>query len=163
MLKTIAATLSGLLFAAATFTAQAPARPSTDALRAMLKTYLEVHALLAQDKFADLKGPAGTLASQAVALGKEGGELAKWASALASAKNIGAARDAFGQLSETLIEKVKADGTIDLASDLKVGYCPMIHRSWLQREDQVRNPYYGAAMSTCGYVKPANSYSKPAK
>lgn len=163
MLKTIAVTLSGLLIAAVALAAQAPAKTSTDALRAIVKSYLEVHALLAQDKFGEVKGPAGTLASQAVALGKDGAALAKSATALSSAKDIKSARDAFGQLSDTLIERVKADGTIDLASDLKVGYCPMIHKSWIQREDQVRNPYYGAAMLTCGYVKPANSYAKPAK
>jgi hypothetical protein len=163
MSKTIAATFAALLTAVVMPVAAQPSKSSGDALRAMLKPYLEVHALLAQDKFAEIKEPAAALASEAAALGTEGADLAKAAAALSNANDLKGARDAFGQLSDALIQKVKADGTIDPAAELKVGYCPMIHKSWIQRGDQVRNPYYGAAMLTCGEVKPANSYAKPAK
>ncbi len=30
----------------------------------------------------------------------------------------------------------------------------MVKRSWLQRGERVRNPYYGASMLTCGELKP---------
>jgi hypothetical protein len=153
MSKTIAATFAALLTAVVMPVAAQPSKSSGDALRAMLKPYLEVHALLAQDKFAEIKEPAAALASEAAALGTEGADLAKAAAALSNANDLKGARDAFGQLSESLIEKVKADGTIDSA-DLKLGYCPMINKPWIQRGDQVRNPYYGAAMLTCGNVKP---------
>ena len=163
MMKTLAATFSGLLVIGIAVAAQAPAKPSTDSLRAVVKTYLDVQALLVQDKFDDLKGPAGTLASQAAALGTGGADLAKAASALSAARDIKSARDAFGKLSDTLIQKVQADGTADLVSDLKVGYCPMVNKSWLQREELARNPYYGTAMATCGSVKPVSGDAKPAK
>jgi len=137
--------------------AQAPRSSSPDALRAIVKTYLDIHALLTQDKFDELKGPAGTLASQTAALGKEGAALAKAATAFASAKDLKVARDAFAPLSQALIAQVKADGSPDLASDLRIGYCPMNRNSWIQREEMARNPYYGTAMLTCGSVTPVSA------
>jgi hypothetical protein len=137
--------------------AQAPPSSSPDALRAIVKTYLDIHALLAQDKFDDLKGPAGTLASQTAALGRDGAALAKAATAFAGAKDLKVARDAFAPLSEALIGQVKANGSPDLASDLRIGYCPMNRRSWIQREEMARNPYYGTAMLTCGSVTPVGA------
>ncbi|RYG53246.1 MAG: DUF3347 domain-containing protein [Chitinophagaceae bacterium] len=32
-------------------------------------------------------------------------------------------------------------------------YCPMAKASWLSNENEIRNPYYGTAMLTCGEVK----------
>ncbi|RYF87461.1 MAG: DUF3347 domain-containing protein, partial [Chitinophagaceae bacterium] len=31
-------------------------------------------------------------------------------------------------------------------------YCPMKKASWLSSEKQIRNPYYGSSMLTCGEV-----------
>ena len=115
-MKTAAATFSALVLACASALAapQSPAASSTDALRAVVKTYLEIHALLTQDKFNDVKGPAGTLASQTAGLGKDSAELAKAATTFAAAKDVKSARDAFGPLSDALIARVKADGNKDL-------------------------------------------------
>jgi len=164
-MKTAALTFFALVLACAGVLAapQSQASSSTDALRGVVKTYLEIQALLTQDKFSDVKGPAGTLASQTAALGKDGAELAKAATTFAAAKDVKSARDAFGPLSDALIARVKADGSKDLVSDLKVGYCPMNSKSWIQREESARNPYYGTAMSTCGTVKPVAAAPKPAK
>ena len=164
-MKTAAATFSALVLACAGALAasQSPAASSTDALRGVVKTYLEIHALLTQDKFNDVKGPAGTLASQTASLGKDSAELAKAAATFAAAKDVKSARDAFGPLSDALIARVKADGNKDLVSDLKVGYCPMNSKSWIQREESPRNPYYGTAMATCGTVKPVGGPAKPTK
>jgi Cu(I)/Ag(I) efflux system membrane fusion protein len=164
-MKTAAATFSALVLvgAGALAASQSPAASSTDALRGVVKTYLEIHALLTQDKFNDVKGPAGTLTSQTAALGKDSAELAKAATTFAGAKDVKSARDAFGPLSDALIARVKADGNKDLVSDLKVGYCPMNSKSWIQREESPRNPYYGTAMANCGTVKPVGGPAKPAK
>jgi len=158
---TVAALLVTLSWVPASAFARAQAAkspsPSTEALRGIVRTYLDIQALLTQDKFDDLKGPAGTLSSQTAALGKDGADLAKAATALAGARDLTHARDAFGPLSDALIARVKADGSPALASDLKVGYCPMNRKSWLQREQLARNPYYGTAMVTCGSVTPVNA------
>ena len=156
--KIIVVILAAMLFGAGALEgAQAPPSSSPDALRAIVKTYLDIHALLAQDKFDDLKGPAGTLASQTAALGKDGAVLAKAATAFAGAKDLKVARDAIAPLSEALISQVKANGSPDLASDLRIGYCPMNRQSWIQREEMARNPYYGTAMLTCGSVTPVGA------
>ena len=33
---------------------------------------------------------------------------------------------------------------------VKVAYCPMLRKYWLQRGDKIQNPYYGQSMSDCG-------------
>lgn len=161
-MKTAVSTLSAVLVlgAAVAAAAQSPPPGATEALRAIVKSYLQAHASLTQDKFDDVKGPAGTMSSQAATLGKDGADLAKAASAFAAAKDLKTAREAFGPLSDALIARVKADGSPDLASDLRVGFCPMNRKSWIQREEQTRNPYFGPAMSTCGSVTPIANAGK---
>jgi hypothetical protein len=128
-------------------------RPS-DATRAIVKSYLEIQDQLAADHFEAVKGPAKQLTAQAVAAGKEGTDLAKAAAAFEKATDINAARQAFGPLSNAVIERVKADGSKEAAADLRLAYCPMVKNWWLQRGEQLRNPYYGTTMLTCGEFKP---------
>ena len=157
MISKVSVALAGVLLGVAVHAAQKPAAPaappSGDVTRAIVKTYLEVQAALAADRFEDVKGPARSLASQAAALGREGADLAKAATAFAAAADIAAARTAFAPLSDAVIARVKSDKSSDAASGLKLGYCPMVRQSWLQNGDQVRNPYYGTRMLTCGELK----------
>ena len=69
------------------------------------------------------------------------------------------AREGFGALSRELRKFTEA---FPAEADAYVVYCDMAKKSWLQDTPRVLNPYYGAAMATCGSVihKPA---SKPAK
>lgn len=131
----------------------AAAQTPPDTTTPLVKSYLEIQHALAADRFADVKAPAKTLASQASALGADGAAIAKAASAVESAADIGAARQAFGPLSDALIARVQAAGSRG-DGELKLAFCPMIRRSWLQRDAQIRNPYFGASMSTCGEFKP---------
>jgi hypothetical protein len=57
-------------------------------------------------------------------------------------------------LSDAVIALVQTDGFTEAAADLRLAYCPMAKRSWLQRDDRLRNPYYGSAMLSCGEFKP---------
>jgi hypothetical protein len=139
----------GIVFAPGVMAAQQGSASTGE----MVKAYLAVQAALASDKFADVAAPAKTLAEKATALGQAGADVAKAAAAVGAAADIAAAREAFGPLSDAMIARVKADGSSDAA--LRLGYCPMAKRSWLQREGAVRNPYYGAAMLTCGELKEA--------
>jgi hypothetical protein len=36
---------------------------------------------------------------------------------------------------------------------VKLAYCPMVRGSWLQKDETIRNPYYGKGMLTCGEFK----------
>jgi Protein of unknown function (DUF3347) len=149
-MKKFAFAITAVLFACIAMSAQ----PAPDATKAIVKSYLEIQAHLAADNFPDVKGPARTMKTQAVALGKPGEPIAKAAAAVETATDVSGARDAFGPLSDAVIALVQADGSRDAAADLRLAYCPMAKRSWLQREEQVRNPYYGSKMSSCGEFKP---------
>lgn len=61
---------------------------------------------------------------------------------------IDAKRDALKTLSKDLVAYTRkhkgGDGAIAEA------YCPMADASWIQAAPELRNPYYGAKMLTCG-------------
>ena len=33
---------------------------------------------------------------------------------------------------------------------VKVAFCPMVNKPWMQEGETLANPYYGKAMPTCG-------------
>lgn len=130
------------------------AQPPANATATIVEAYLEIHSVLASDRVDGVKGHARTIAAQARALGKEGADLATAAAAVESAADVKAARDAFGPLSEAVIARVKADPAFEAGSKLRLAYCSMADASWLQRGEQIRNPYYGSQMLTCGELRP---------
>jgi hypothetical protein len=71
---------------------------------------------------------------------------------LATAKDIAAARAAFGDLSTALTEYAQKTKS-GLGADVRIAYCPMVNKPWLTKDKTIRNPYYGAAMLTCGSFK----------
>lgn len=77
--------------------------------------------------------------------------LRKDASTIADAKDLAAQRKAFSNLSNNmsaLAEKFKlSDKTVYQQ------YCPMAKGYWLSNEKEIRNPYYGSSMLTCGSLK----------
>ena len=122
---------------------------ASDDVKAIVSSYLEVHAALASDRADAFKTPAGTLAARAESMGASGTKIAKAARKVEHAKNLQAARDAFVPLSDAVIAAAKAANL----PEVKVAYCPMAKASWLQKGDEVRNPYYGSQMLTCGEIK----------
>jgi Cu(I)/Ag(I) efflux system membrane fusion protein len=64
-------------------------------------------------------------------------------------------RKQFDFLSQALIRTIKVFGMLD--DTLYVEHCPMAMdgkgADWLSRETEIRNPYYGDEMLTCGLVK----------
>ena len=149
-MKNLVCTLAALILASAF----AAAQQSPDVTKGIVASYLEIQTALASDRFEDVKAPAGTLAARAVTLGKEGEAIGKAATAVQAAADIKAAREAFGPLSDAVIARVQAEQSKGGATDLRLAYCPMARRAWLQREEQLRNPYFGAQMLTCGEFKP---------
>jgi Cu(I)/Ag(I) efflux system membrane fusion protein len=77
------------------------------------------------------------------------------ASAGVAAPDIVRLRAAFAALSDALLEWFKTQ-TNPLAETLAVAHCPMAldgqGARWLQRGTPLKNPYFGAQMSTCGSV-----------
>jgi hypothetical protein len=128
-----------------------PASPS-DAMKAVVGSYLQIQRALAADKTAGVPEAAKAIAAQAAKMGTDGQSILAAAKKLETAADIEAARTAFGELSEGVIAAGKAEGWKDLP-DVKVAYCPMVKKPWLQTEDTIRNPYYGSTMLTCGEFK----------
>lgn len=70
------------------------------------------------------------------------------------AEDLAVARQAFAELTEPMVAAVGALG--DGGADLYVQHCPMAFDNagadWVAAEREVRNPYFGDAMLTCGRV-----------
>ena len=45
----------------------------------------------------------------------------------------------------------KASGA-SVGDEVKVAYCPMVRKYWLQKGETIQNPFYGRAMSDCGRI-----------
>lgn len=73
-------------------------------------------------------------------------EIARQARSLAAAQDLDVARGSFGDLTKPLVRYRKAVG----ADRLKVAFCPMAKKAWLQPEGAIENPYYGSEMLSCG-------------
>lgn len=69
---------------------------------------------------------------------------------ISATKDLKKQRDYFATLSSNVASVAKAFKLSD--KPLYVQYCPMKKASWLSSEKQIRNPYYGSSMLTCGEV-----------
>lgn len=122
-------------------------------LRAIIESYLQIQNQLISDKTDGVKAAATEIAKQAGSMGAGGAAIAKAAASVAAAADLKATRQAFGPLSDAVIAAAASDPALSKELGVKVAFCPMVNRSWLQKEDKVRNPYYGTAMLECGEIK----------
>jgi len=80
------------------------------------------------------------------------------AKALAGAADVAAAREAFLAVSTQILRLARRLGHAG-SSPRYEAYCPMAFddqgASWLQDEEQIANPYFGASMLRCGEVREA--------
>ena len=125
--------------------------PSGD-LQAVVGSYLEIQAKLASDSIEGIKEPADAMGVAAARMGEPGAAIVTAAKAVGGASDLTSARAAFGPLSDAVIAAAKAEGFTGL-DGVKIAFCPMVNQSWLQKDEQIRNPYYGSGMLTCGEFK----------
>jgi protein SCO1/2 len=118
-------------------------------LKAIVEPYLRIQTALNLDNLADAKKDAGLVADQAAKLGAAAAAMQAPAQALQQAPDLKAARAAFGKLGDALMKQAKASGA-PLGDGVKVAYCPMVQKHWLQKGEKIRNPFYGKEMSDCG-------------
>ena len=114
----------------------------------ILAAYAKVSAALAADNLADAKAAATALATTAGPAANQ--PIADQATAVAKAADIAAARKSFKTLSAT-VEPLAAG-----EKGYTVMHCPMANADWVQSTGDVRNPYFGKAMLTCGEPKKVN-------
>ena len=125
---------------------------ASDAIVGVLDAYFRIQSALVDDRLDTLKADATAVAKEAGGLGEAGKPIEAAATLLTEATDLGAARMAFGKLSDAVIAYADQTGTSP-GSDVATMYCPMVKKSWLQKGEQVRNPYYGKAMPGCGEKK----------
>ena len=108
--------------------------------------YLHIQLALANDSLDRVADAARTIAEEAAKMGGAAQAIGTAAQAVGAASDITTARAAFGPLSDALIAYGEDVGF----GDLKVAYCPMASKSWVQEAGALRNPFYGSAMLDCG-------------
>ncbi|MFV0573112.1 MAG: efflux RND transporter periplasmic adaptor subunit [Xanthomarina gelatinilytica] len=81
-------------------------------------------------------------------------EIKSSATSIAGSQDIKTQRNHFKHVSSQLIKAVQIFG---VQEKVYVEFCPMSDNNngayWLSKEEQIRNPYFGDAMLTCGEVK----------
>lgn len=134
----------GALLVASNATAAPSAPPSK--LDGVIDAYTAVHEGLFRDDLAATQAAAKALATKAAAHE----ELARAATAVAGAGDIEAARLAFGDASKALLTLLAANP--GAAAGLHAFRCPMAkgYQKWVQRVSELRNPYMGKRMPSCG-------------
>ena len=98
------------------------------------------------------------LAANAIEVGAkelDGGQaIASSAAAIVGADDIEVQRTAYLKMSNDLITLVKSSGMKE--GELYVEHCPMAFNnaggSWISSNKEIRNPYFGDKMMTCGEV-----------
>jgi len=151
--------LRSLLVAVVTTVGCAPMAGTTPASGAAMPSsiidpYLEIESALAEDRTDGIKASAGTIATAATALGApamkiDTAALALSAAAEAADPDIKTVREKFGALSDALDTYMKGL-KLTPPEGVRVAYCPMAEKPWMQKGDTLANPYYGRQMPTCG-------------
>ena len=148
-MKLIISSLFLLIFATLTFAHENRTR------EAIFEEYFLAGSALANDSLKDVADAAQRLehfASEAKHEMKDYQEefqvVSSEAAKISASKNLESARTAYSRISETLIPlkaalKIKADKY----------YCPMLKKTWLQKDPKIQNPYMGKSMASCGEKK----------
>jgi Cu(I)/Ag(I) efflux system membrane fusion protein len=124
-------------------------KAGTEMSRAVIDPYLKIQAALADDSMDGVQANAGNIATAATSLGAPAVKIDTAAVQLAAAAEIGDARDKFGALSEA-IDKYMTGLHLTAPQGVKVAFCPMVQKPWLQADATINNPYFGKNMQTCG-------------
>jgi len=122
-------------------------------VKSVLDHYLVIQSELAKDSVKGVDEHANAIAKAVKGDGMKmlSPDVAKQAEALAKAKDLKSAREAFKPLSKSLI-KYLADNKTGKGA-YHEAYCPMVKASWLRKETEIKNPYMGSEMLSCGVLK----------
>ncbi len=130
-----------------------PIEIEADLATKILPAYFDLQAALAAD---DLDAAQAALRTMMEQTGHQG-PLPDLVHAMLGAEDLDTIRRPhFETLSNTLIAAVKADPA-RFTGDIHLMHCPMVYEDrgadWLQPTEDLRNPYFGAMMLTCGELR----------
>ena len=112
----------------------------------LAQPYLHIQLALANDSMDGVADAAQRIVTEAAKLVATAKSIGTAAASISAAADINSARAAFGPLSDALITYGEEVGF----GDLKVAYCPMVRKSWVQDNGAILNPFYGSMMLNCG-------------
>lgn len=125
-----------------------------------MDAYFSIQSALASDDLSSAKDSATKLEEKVAhsECAMDGGdcctEVSGAAHGIANASDISAARTAFNDFSKAMIARVESHSPENAVYQM---YCPMAFNNkgaaWLQNNKDLRNPYFGASMLTCGMTK----------
>jgi hypothetical protein len=115
----------------------------------IVEPYLTIQGGLAKDRVDEVKANAGQIATAASGLGAPAAGIATSAVRLSAAADLVDARIKFAALSEAITAYLEAYH-VPMPEGVRVAYCPMAKKPWLQRGATIANPYYGSEMLGCG-------------
>lgn len=141
-MRNVAAVTVGMFMAGAMFFTVAAGQER--AVERAFTHYERIRAALAQDTTKGVAAEAKALAPVAAEVAGSSGRSA--AESLAQAKDLAAARNHFGSLSEALVPKFLEAGLPGVQGFV----CSMNQKRLVQRGGTADNPYMGKAMATCG-------------
>ena len=133
------------------------AQNSDASISNLYQNYLNIKTALASDNSDDASKAANTFVKAASMVDykvlSEGNldVLRSDASKIAESRSIETQRASFTNLSKNMISLTKKFKLAD--KSVFIQYCPMADASWLSAEKEIKNPYYGKSMLTCGSVK----------
>ena len=125
-----------------------------DKLNAVYQHYIHLTTALTNADVAEAKLAANAIEAGAKEVDGASG-IAADAAKITTAADIEAQRTAYETLSNQMTTLIKKEG---LASgELYIAYCPMAFNdkgaSWISNSREIRNPYFGEKMMTCGEIK----------
>ena len=133
------------------------AQNSDASISNLYQNYLNIKTALASDNSDDASKAANIFVKAASMVDykvlSEGNldVLRSDASKIAESRSIETQRASFTNLSKNMIWLTKKFKLAD--KSVFIQYCPMADASWLSAEKEIKNPYYGKSMLTCGSVK----------
>jgi protein SCO1/2 len=118
---------------------------------ALIDSYLQIQQSLSSDRLTGVKAAARRIVAEADKVGTKAATIRSAAAPLEQAADLRTARAGFASLSDALISYVK-ESNASLGDEVRVAYCPMLQKYWLQKGTAIRNPYYGTRMLECGRI-----------
>ena len=125
-----------------------------DKLNAVYQHYIHLTTALTKGDVAEAK-----IASNAIEAGTKdvagASGIATAASKITAATNIEIQRTAYYDMSKDMAALIKKEGLS--SGELYIAHCPMAFNdkgaSWISTSKEIRNPYFGDKMLSCGEVK----------
>jgi protein SCO1/2 len=137
--------------AAIAATTVASSSPASAELKAIVNAYVRIQQALHADAIEPIKNDARTIETEATKLGSAGKSIRSAGGAFQHAADLETARAVFGTLGDAIMIYARASGS-GVGDGVTVAFCPMAQKYWLQKGENIQNPFYGKEMPTCGRV-----------